>query len=103
MKLINQNLSDLFAGREIRIPYYDFRTGKSIPDHTPMKLGEKEIVLIDSLHGLYPEMTEDVPNEWKFKLYRTLAPVEGQPRALRPLDRCSTDAPHAARCLPQGV
>ncbi len=69
MKLINQNLTDLFEGREVRIPYYDFRTGRSIPDHTPMKLGKQEIILIDSLHGLYPEMTEDVPNEWKFKLY----------------------------------
>jgi uridine kinase len=69
MKLINQNLSDLFAGREIRIPYYDFKTGHSVPDHTPMKLGKKEIILVDSLHGLYPEMTEDIPNEWKFKLY----------------------------------
>jgi len=69
MKLINQNLTDLFEGREVRIPYYDFKTGKSVPEHTPMKLGKQDIVLIDSLHGLYPEMTEDIPNEWKFKLY----------------------------------
>ena len=69
MRLINQNLSDLFAGKEVRIPYYDFKTGHSVPDHTPMRLNKNEIVLIDSLHGLYPEMTEDIPDEWKFKLY----------------------------------
>ena len=69
MRLINQNLSDLFAGKEVRIPYYDFKTGHSVPEHTPMRLNKNEIVLIDSLHGLYPEMTEDIPDEWKFKLY----------------------------------
>ncbi|MDD2521838.1 MAG: ATP cone domain-containing protein [Anaerolineaceae bacterium] len=69
MSLINQNLTDLFAGKEVRIPFYDFKTGRSVPEHTPMRLNKNEIVLIDSLHGLYPEMTEDIPEEWKFKLY----------------------------------
>lgn len=69
MPLINQNLSNLFAGKEVRIPYYDFKTGTSIPEHTPMRLNKNEIILIDSLHGLYPKMTEDIPAEWKFKLY----------------------------------
>jgi len=69
MQLINQNLVELFEGKQIHIPYYDFKTGKSIPNHTPMRLNKNEIVLIDSLHGLYPEMTEDIPDNWKFKLY----------------------------------
>ncbi len=34
-----------------------------------MKIGKKEIILIDSLHGLYPPMTEDISPENKFKLY----------------------------------
>ena len=34
-----------------------------------MKLAEDEILLIDSLHGLYPKMSEHIPNEQKFKLY----------------------------------
>ena len=69
MDLINQNLVDLFKGEEVHIPYYDFKTGHSLPEHTPMKLGKNDIILIDSLHGLYPEMTIDIPAEWKFKLY----------------------------------
>lgn len=69
MPLINSNLSELFDGKEVRIPYYDFKTGHSIPEHTPMRLNENEIVLIDSLHGLSAEMTADIPDAWKFKLY----------------------------------
>ncbi|HPX65541.1 MAG TPA: ATP cone domain-containing protein [Anaerolineaceae bacterium] len=69
LALINQHLVELFAGKEVRIPYYDFKTGKSHPDHTPMHLEEHEIVLIDSLHGLHPEMTADIDDSLKFKLY----------------------------------
>jgi uridine kinase len=34
-----------------------------------MQIGENDILLIDSLHGLYPPMTEDIVPEKKFKLY----------------------------------
>ena len=69
LALINDHLFELFAGNEVRIPYYDFKTGKSHPDHTPMHLEEHEIVLIDSLHGLHPDMTADIDDSLKFKLY----------------------------------
>ena len=41
MPLINEHLSRMFAGEEVRIPFYDFKSGTSYPDRTPMKL-EKE-------------------------------------------------------------
>ncbi|MEN6524597.1 MAG: ATP cone domain-containing protein [Anaerolineaceae bacterium] len=69
MALINEHLTRLFAGEEVRIPYYDFKTGTSLKNHTPMQLAKNEIILIDSLHGLYPEMTSSIPDEMKFKLY----------------------------------
>jgi uridine kinase len=69
MPLINTHLTRMFAGEQVRIPFYDFKTGKSYRDQTPMKLEKNDIILIDSLHGLYPEMTKDIPEEMKFKLY----------------------------------
>ncbi len=69
LKLINEHLSRLTAGEEIMMPYYDFKQGKRYDDRTPMRLGPNEIVLIDSLHGLYPEMTQAVPHDQKFKVY----------------------------------
>jgi uridine kinase len=69
LKLINQHLSRLFAGEEVLIPYYNFKTGHREDSRIPMKLAKNEIILIDSLHGLYPEMTSDIPAEMKFKLY----------------------------------
>jgi len=69
LPLISQHLARLIAGEEVRIPLYDMKTGERSNDRTPMKLGPNEIILIDSLHGLYPDMTKDVPDERKFKLY----------------------------------
>ena len=69
LAMINEHLVRLFAGEEVLIPYYDFKTGTRHLDQTPMKLKEGEIILIDSLHGLYADMTRDVLPEQKFKLY----------------------------------
>ena len=67
--LINQHLVQLIQGEEVRIPFYDFKTGLRHPDRTPIRLMPDDIILIDSLHGLYPDMTQDIPVERKFKLY----------------------------------
>jgi len=69
LSLINQHLIALLNGQEVQLPYYDFKTGKRSEKTTPMRLESNEIILIDSLHGLYPEMTSSVPEEMKFKLY----------------------------------
>ena len=67
--LINQHLSRLVSGDEVLIPFYDFKTGKQQSEQTPVRLEEGEILLIDSLHGLYPPLTEAIPDEKKFRLY----------------------------------
>ncbi len=69
LPLINQHLQRLIAGEEVRIPFYDFKTGTRTLDHTPMRVGPDELILIDSLHGLFGEMTAGVADEQKFKLY----------------------------------
>ncbi|MBM3145791.1 MAG: response regulator SirA [Chloroflexi bacterium] len=69
LPLINEHLERLIAGEEVMIPYYDFKTGQRQSDVTPMKLAKNEIILIDSLHGLFPAMTQAIPAEQKYFLY----------------------------------
>ncbi|MBG7609649.1 MAG: response regulator SirA [Anaerolineae bacterium] len=69
LALINEHLIKLIAGEEILIPFYNFKTGQRQDNVTPMKLSQNEIVLIDSLHGLFPDMTSALPAEQKFFLY----------------------------------
>ncbi|MEN8172982.1 MAG: ATP cone domain-containing protein [Chloroflexota bacterium] len=69
LTLINEHLIKLIAGEEILIPSYNFKTGQRHDNQTPMKLSQNEIILIDSLHGLYPDMTSALPSEQKYFLY----------------------------------
>jgi uridine kinase len=77
LALINRDLNSLLAGKSIQVPFYNFKTGKREGSSGELALGEKEILLIDSLHGLFPEMTGNIPTEKKFKLYiETLSQVK---------------------------
>lgn len=79
LKLIDRHVADLLAGKSIKTPHYDFKTGTRKLDVYDMKLGKNQILLIDSLHGLYGEMTQSTPNDKKFKLYiETLGQVRNQ-------------------------
>jgi uridine kinase len=66
--LINQHLHALLSGKEVLLPYYDFKAGKRYLNKTPMRLGEGDIILIDSLYGLYPPLTDGIGDS-KIKVY----------------------------------
>jgi uridine kinase len=67
--LINEHLTRLVTGEQVLTPFYDFKAGKRHDAHTPMQIGKNDVILIDSLHGLFPDMTQSIDDELKFKLY----------------------------------
>lgn len=69
LALINEHLMALLAGKTIQAPRYDFKTGKRTLNVEPMRLESNQIILLDSLHGLYHAMTQSIPAEKKFRLY----------------------------------
>ncbi|MCX7817718.1 MAG: ATP cone domain-containing protein [Kiritimatiellae bacterium] len=69
IELINRHLTELLAGREIQVPRYDFKTGRRTLNVSSMRLEPDELLLLDSLHGLYGPMTSSVPAERKFRVY----------------------------------
>lgn len=76
MELLNDHLSRLVSGEAVDIPFYNFKTGNREGVSATLQIGELDILLIDSLHGLFPEMTQAVPEEKKFRLYiETLAQI----------------------------
>jgi uridine kinase len=103
LELINQHLVRLVRGEEVRLPFYDFKTGKRQDNATPMRLWPNDIILIDSLHGLFPAMTQDVEDRQKFRLYiETLLQMEDPTGRmirwtdLRLMRRMVRDASHRA-------
>ncbi len=76
--LISEHLARLVEGREVMIPYYDFKTGKRQPEAIRMQVDSGTVILIDSLHGLYEDMTRAVSEAQKFKIYiETLLQMKG--------------------------
>lgn len=69
LELINEHLVRLLKGETIKTPHYDFKTGKRTLNVHEMKLEKNHLLLIDSLHGLYADMTKSIPPEQKFRLY----------------------------------
>jgi len=69
LKLINEHLAALLAGETIQAPHYDFKTGRRTLAVESLRLESNHILLLDSLHGLYQDMTRSIPAEQKFRLY----------------------------------
>jgi uridine kinase len=79
MGLLNEHLGRLTAGEAVDIPYYNFKAGKRDGVSQTLRLSHGDIVLLDSLHGLYEPMTESVPPEAKYKVYiETLAQLKDE-------------------------
>ena len=67
--MLNQNLVDLFNGKEIELPAYDFHAGVSYFKGDKMRLEENDILIMEGIHGLNDKLTPLVPAEKKFKIY----------------------------------
>lgn len=70
VELLNQNLLDMFAGKTVQLPSYDFHTSSQYFDEKKkMELKENEILIMEGIHGLNPNLTPKIPEELKFKIY----------------------------------
>ena len=65
----NKDLNDLIAGKEVMLPTYSFETGKRYYKGTPSRLRPGEVLIIEGIHGLNPELTKNIPREQKFNIY----------------------------------
>lgn len=69
LPLLNQQLKALFNGEEVELPKYNFQTGKSERSGRRMRLEENEILVVEGIHALNPELTAHIPEEQKFRVY----------------------------------
>ena len=68
-KLFNEHLKKLFNGEEIEVPTFNFKTGHKEYLGNTMKLAKDEILVIEGIHCLNDELTNEIPKEQKFKIY----------------------------------
>lgn len=69
LDMFNKDLNALINGQEIRLPRYNFITGKKESQEKTSFLKENGIILIEGLHCLNNELTPEIENKYKFKIY----------------------------------
>lgn len=71
LKLLNENLKDLLNGKEVELPKYNFSRGISEKSGNFVKLHDKNVIIMEGIHGLNPALTEQIPDKDKVKIYVT--------------------------------
>lgn len=65
----NRDMSALLRGEAVDMPTFDFVKGEQIFSGNILQLGEKDILVIEGIHGLNPKLSYSIPEENKFKIY----------------------------------
>ena len=69
LKLINEQFNTLFHGEEVELPRYDFPTGKSVKSGNKLKMEDNNVLVVEGIHALNPELTAQIPEELKYRVY----------------------------------
>ena len=69
LELFNQQLNQLFAGEEVELPRYNFQTGRSEKSGKLMCMQPNDVLVVEGIHALNPELTAQIPEELKFRVY----------------------------------
>ena len=69
INLINLQLSALFRGEEVELPKYDFLSGRSGKSGKRLRLTDRQVLLVEGIHALNPELTAQIPKKQKFHVY----------------------------------
>ena len=70
LPFFNQQLKDLLAGKSIQPPRFNFKKGGVREFTDPeMSLGDNDILLIEGIHALNPDLMPDIPADSRFLIY----------------------------------
>ena len=69
LDLINEQFNALFRGEEVELPKYDFQSGKSRKSGNKLKMNDNNVLVVEGIHALNPELTAHIPQEQIFRVY----------------------------------
>ncbi len=69
LDLINEQFNALFRGEEVELPKYDFQSGKSKKSGNKLKMSDNNVLVVEGIHALNPELTAHIPQEQIFRVY----------------------------------
>ena len=69
VKFLNEQLNDLLAGKEVELPTFDFKAGHRVFNGNFMKMEEGDILFMEGIHALNPDLTPDIDRSCIFNIY----------------------------------
>jgi len=69
LDLLNEQMTALFAGEEIELPRYNFQEGRSEWSGHKLRLHDNEVLVVEGIHALNPELMSQVPKSQVFRVY----------------------------------
>ena len=69
LPLLREQMNALFRGEEVELPRYDFPSGKNVKSGRKLTLHEGEVMVVEGIHALNPELMEGVPQEQIYRVY----------------------------------
>ena len=69
LPLLNEQLTALFNGEEVELPRYNFQKGCSERSGKKLQLKGNEVLVVEGIHALNPELTSEIPNDQIFRVY----------------------------------
>ena len=69
LELFNKQLLQLFAGEEVELPRYNFQTGRSGKSGQKLQMLPGDVLVVEGIHALNPELTAQIPDDMKFRVY----------------------------------
>ena len=69
LPLLNQQMNALFRGEEVELPRYNFQLGKSEWSGRKLRLHDDEILVVEGIHALNPELMSQVPADQIYRVY----------------------------------
>ena len=67
--LLTKHINQLLDGEEIDVPSYNFITGKREYHGHKLKIGEKDVLVMEGIHGLNGTLTNEIPEDAKYRIY----------------------------------
>jgi uridine kinase len=68
LKLFSETLNRLIDGNEVMLPRFNFITGRR-EEAGSIQIGRDEVILIEGIHGLNPELVREIPPDCIYRVY----------------------------------
>ena len=69
LDLLNEQFNALFRGEEVELPKYDFPSGKSVKSGKKLKMAPNNVLVVEGIHALNPELTAHIPQDQIYRVY----------------------------------